>query len=338
MTLARTGLILGSIVVTLTAAVSGWQNRAWPPPVQKVSNDSPTLTPDAELKTFHVPPGYRVELVASEPMVVDPIAVDYDLEGRLWVIEMLGFMPDTSGTDSREPLGRIAVLEDENDDGKMDKRTVFLDKLILPRAIKILDRGVLVAEPPNLWLARDTDGDLKADTKDLGPQRLRPARGQPRAQRQQPSLGARQHHLYLRAHVSPAAQSQGRKVRRHPDAQSRTVGCWIRRWRPDLSQLERAAALRRHRAGALFHAQPQHRPDAGAVRHHDGPEGHDGLAGAPDSRCEPRLSRRRAAARRHDHDLRVRRHPDDLSGAIDCRRTSTATRSSPSRPATSCTG
>ena len=167
MTLARTGLILGSIVVTLTAAVSGWQNRAWPPPVQKVSNDSPTLTPDAELKTFYVPPGYRVELVASEPMVVDPIAVDYDLEGRLWVIEMLGFMPDTSGTDSREPLGRIAVLEDENDDGKMDKRTVFLDKLILPRAIKILDRGVLVAEPPNLWLARDTDGDLKADTKDL---------------------------------------------------------------------------------------------------------------------------------------------------------------------------
>ena len=167
MTLARTGIILGSIVVTLTAAVSGWQNRAWPPPVQKVSNDSPTLTPDAELKTFHVPTGYRVELVASEPMVVDPIAVDYDLEGRLWVIEMLGFMPDTSGTDSREPLGRIAVLEDENDDGKMDKRTVFLDKLILPRAIKILDRGVLVAEPPNLWLARDTDGDLKADTKDL---------------------------------------------------------------------------------------------------------------------------------------------------------------------------
>ena len=166
MTLARTGIILGSIV-TLTAAVSGWQNRAWPPPVQKVSTDSPTLTPDAELKTFHVPPGYRVELVASEPMVVDPIAVDYDLEGRLWVIEMLGFMPDTSGTDSREPLGRIAVLEDENDDGKMDKRTVFLDKLILPRAIKILDRGVLVAEPPNLWLARDTDGDLKADTKDL---------------------------------------------------------------------------------------------------------------------------------------------------------------------------
>jgi putative membrane-bound dehydrogenase-like protein len=170
MSFARTRVALGLAVISglvLTVAVSGWQNRAWPPPVQKVSTDSPTLTPEAELKTFYLPPGYRAELVATEPMVVDPIAVDYDLEGRLWVIEMLGFMPDTSGTDSREPLGRIVVLEDENDDGKMDKRTVFLDKLILPRAIKVLDKGVLVGEPPNLWLARDTNGDLKADTKDL---------------------------------------------------------------------------------------------------------------------------------------------------------------------------
>jgi putative membrane-bound dehydrogenase-like protein len=147
--------------------LEGWQTRAWPPPVQKVSASSPTLSPDDELKTFHLAPGYRAELVASEPMVVDPIAIDFDLEGRMWVIEMLGFMPDTSGTDSRGPLGRIAVLEDENDDGTMDKRTVFLDKLILPRALKILDRGVLIGEPPNLWLARDTNGDLVADAKDL---------------------------------------------------------------------------------------------------------------------------------------------------------------------------
>ena len=167
MKLARSGVTLGLFVVALTGVLSGWQNRAWPPPVAKVSKESPTLTPEAELKTLHVPPGYRVELVASEPMVVDPVVVDYDLEGRLWVLEMLGFMPDTSGADSREPLGRVVVLEDENDDGRMDKRTVFMDKLILPRALKILQHGVLIAEPPNLWLARDTNGDLKADTKDL---------------------------------------------------------------------------------------------------------------------------------------------------------------------------
>ena len=187
-------------------AVAGLQTRAWPPPVQKVAADSPTLSPEAELKTFHLPPGYRAELVASEPMVVDPIAVDFDLEGRLWVIEMLGFMPDTSGTDSREPLGRIAVLEDVDDDGRMDRRTVFLDKLILPRALKVLDRGVLVGEPPNLWLARDTDGDLKADAKDLVRNDYGRLEGKPGTQRQQPALGDRQRHLHVRAHLSPEAR------------------------------------------------------------------------------------------------------------------------------------
>ena len=69
--------------------------------------------------------------------------------------------------DSREPINDVAVLEDTNGDGMMDKRTVFADKLVLPRALKVLDHGVLVGEPPNLWLMKDTDGDLKADTKDL---------------------------------------------------------------------------------------------------------------------------------------------------------------------------
>ncbi len=85
----------------------------------------------------------------------------------MWVIEMLGYMPDIAATGEREPLGRISVLEDLDDDGRMDRKTVFLDKLVLPRALKVLEHGVLVAEPPNLWLARDTDGDLRADTKEL---------------------------------------------------------------------------------------------------------------------------------------------------------------------------
>jgi len=114
-----------------------------------------------------MPPGYHVELVASEPMIQEPILIDWDPQGRLWVIEMIGYMQDIAATTEHEPLGRISVLEDRDGDGKMDKKTVFLDKLILPRALKVLDRGVLVAEPPNLWLARDTDGDLKADSKEL---------------------------------------------------------------------------------------------------------------------------------------------------------------------------
>ena len=165
----RVGCIaIVALAVLVTARiVAARQTRAWPPPLQKVKSDSPPLSPAEARKTFFMPPGYRVELVAAEPMVVDPVAIDFDLEGRMYIVEMLGFMPDTSGRDSRAPLGRIVVLEDGDDDGAMDRRTVFLDKLILPRSVKVLDHGVLVAEPPNLWLARDTDGDLKADAKEL---------------------------------------------------------------------------------------------------------------------------------------------------------------------------
>jgi mono/diheme cytochrome c family protein len=100
-------------------------------------------------------------------MVEEPILIDWDPDGRMWVIEEIGYMSDMPATDEHEPIGRISVLEDTNRDGKMDKKTVFLDKLVLPRALKVLDRGVLIAEPPHLWLARDTNGDLRADSKDL---------------------------------------------------------------------------------------------------------------------------------------------------------------------------
>src|SRR6478735_4777498 len=63
-----------------------------------------------------------------------------------------------------DPIGKVVVLPDTNQDGVMDKRTVFADGLVLARAIKVLEHGVLVAEPPNLWLMHDTDGDLKMDT------------------------------------------------------------------------------------------------------------------------------------------------------------------------------
>ncbi len=135
--------------------------------MQKVADIVPALSADAELKTFHLPPGYHAQLVASEPLVTDPIWVDFDADGRMYVLEMPGFAMDKTMADSREPIGRIAVLEDTNDDGRMDKRTVFMDGLVLPRALKVLANGVLVGEPPNLWFAKDTDGDLKADTKEL---------------------------------------------------------------------------------------------------------------------------------------------------------------------------
>jgi glucose/arabinose dehydrogenase len=157
----------------LTAAVSGHgyqsspANRPWPPGLQRASAESPALSPEDALKTFYMPPGYRVELVASEPLIQEPVALDWDTDGRLWAVEMPGFMANITGSNEHDPIGRVVVLEDTDGDGRMDKRTIFADGLVLARSLKILDRGVLVAEPPNVWLMRDTTGDLRMDTKEL---------------------------------------------------------------------------------------------------------------------------------------------------------------------------
>ena len=155
------------VMATFTGAQAFQNKPAWPPPVRKTPEKAPVLSAEEELKTLVLPPGYRAELVAKEPLVVDPIAIDFDADGRMWVLEMPGFMSEPGAANSREPINDVVVLEDQNGDGVMDKRTVFADKLVLPRALKVLDGGVLVGEPPNLWLMKDIDGDLKADTKDL---------------------------------------------------------------------------------------------------------------------------------------------------------------------------
>jgi mono/diheme cytochrome c family protein/glucose/arabinose dehydrogenase len=159
--------VLGAAAVAVAAVgvVYGAQ-QGWPPAVVTEDPGAPALTAEESMKTIAVPPGYRVELVAKEPMVIDPILAEFDADGRMWVLEMPGFAMDMAMTDSREPICRVVVLEDTNDDGTMDRRTVFADGLVLPRAIKPVDGGVLVGEPPMLWLMRDTDGDLKMDTKD----------------------------------------------------------------------------------------------------------------------------------------------------------------------------
>jgi mono/diheme cytochrome c family protein/glucose/arabinose dehydrogenase len=161
-------LILSVTAVTAYTDQSSPVNRPWPPGVQKVADESPVLPPDEAVKTFFMPPGYRVELVASEPLIHDPTAVDWDLQGRLWVVEMTGFVRDlVTPEPNLDPIGNVVVLEDTDNDGKMDKRTVFADKLVLPRAVKVLENGVLIAEPGTLWFMRDTNGDLEADSREV---------------------------------------------------------------------------------------------------------------------------------------------------------------------------
>ena len=114
-------------------------------------SSSPVLSPEESIKKMQVEEGFEVKLVASEPLVNTPIALTFDNKNRIWVVEMPGFMPDTLGSAEEAPSGKVVILEDQNSDGVYDLRKIFLDSLVLPRAICLIEDGILVAEPPNLW-------------------------------------------------------------------------------------------------------------------------------------------------------------------------------------------
>lgn len=128
---------------------------------------SPPLSPEEALASFKLAPGLKAELVAAEPLVQDPVTITFDEAGRLWVVEMLGFMPDIDGTGEEDPVGRVSVLMDTDADGQMDSSVIFMDSLVLPRAVAVVEGGALIAENIPLWFVEDTDGDLRADTKTL---------------------------------------------------------------------------------------------------------------------------------------------------------------------------
>src|SRR5258706_7749744 len=135
--------------------------------VAEEEGPSPAKTPQEELASFQLEPGLAIQLVAAEPMVQDPVVIAFDEDGRLWVVEMRGFMPDIDGNGENKRVGRVSVLEDTNGDGQMDVSTIYIDSLIMPRAIAIVPGGALIAENEALWLAQDLAGDLHADSKTL---------------------------------------------------------------------------------------------------------------------------------------------------------------------------
>ena len=128
---------------------------------------APALTPQEQLSTFTLAPGFRVELVAAEPLVNDPVAAEFDERGRLWVVEMTGYMPDVDGRNESDPVGSIAILHDDDGDGGMDRRTVFMDELVLPRSVHPVLDGALVILPGEVLFCRDLDGDGRADESTL---------------------------------------------------------------------------------------------------------------------------------------------------------------------------
>jgi mono/diheme cytochrome c family protein len=112
---------------------------------------APFISPEESINKMILEEGFEITLVAAEPDISSPVALNFDDKNRMWVVEMEGYMTDADGTEEDKKNGRIVILEDKNNDGKVDNRKVFIDSLVLPRALCLIENGILVAEPPRLW-------------------------------------------------------------------------------------------------------------------------------------------------------------------------------------------
>ena len=124
-------------------------------------------TPYEEASTFTLPEGYAINLFASEvefPDLEDPVSMTFDAKGRLWVTTMPSYPMYLPGT---KPNDKILILEDANSDGKADHCKVFADSLHVPTGIELGDGGVYVSQMPSLMFLKDSDGDDRADSREL---------------------------------------------------------------------------------------------------------------------------------------------------------------------------
>ena len=137
---------------------------------EPVFNPNPTaayLSPEESMKSIYLPKGYHIELVASEPMIKEPVAIAWDGNGRMYVAEMTTYMQNADAKGEQQPMSRILRLEDTDNDGKMDKATVFANNLLLPRMMQCVGDELLVNETNSITIYsyRDTTGDGIADVK-----------------------------------------------------------------------------------------------------------------------------------------------------------------------------
>jgi glucose/arabinose dehydrogenase/mono/diheme cytochrome c family protein len=138
------------------------------PPEHWAKPDGRVRTPGQTVALFDLPAGFRAEVVAADPLVQDPVAIQFDERGRLWVLEWPSYnwnlrqlLPGLEKTDP--PKSRVVILEDTNGDGRMNRRTVFMDDIDWPRGLQVMRDGALVLKLPDLVFARDTNGDGRAD-------------------------------------------------------------------------------------------------------------------------------------------------------------------------------
>lgn len=123
----------------------------------------PPKSPEEALASMRLRDGFQIELVAAEPVVIDPVYLDWDAQGRMWIVEMRDYPLGMDG--QGRPGGQVKVLYDDNRDGRMDRAVPFLTSLPFPSSLLPYGKGALVAAAPDLFYAEDTDGDGRADVR-----------------------------------------------------------------------------------------------------------------------------------------------------------------------------
>lgn len=140
---------------------------AFPPAVAHAEFPRIHPTPPEKAEaTFEVQHGFRMELIAAEPLVASPVDMAFDEDGRAYVVEMRDYpFPEEKNAAPTEFPGTVRLLEDTDDDGKFDMATIFADQLAWPTSACCYKGGVFVAAAPDIWYLKDTDGDRKADVR-----------------------------------------------------------------------------------------------------------------------------------------------------------------------------
>ena len=124
------------------------------------------LSPEESAKLIQVPAGFEVQLFASEPDIINPIAMNWDEKGRLWVIETVDY-PNTVRNDNGVGDDRVKICEDTDGDGKADKFTIFAENLNIPTSFSFYDGGIVVSQAPHFLFLKDTNGDDKVDVREV---------------------------------------------------------------------------------------------------------------------------------------------------------------------------
>jgi len=120
----------------------------------------PATAPTNAVSTIQIRDGFRIELVASEPLIVSPVAIAFDEYGRLFVAEMRDYSERRD-----EKLGRIKLLEDTDGNGRFDHATIYAEGLAWPTAVICYDGGIFVGASPDILYLKDTNGDGVADVR-----------------------------------------------------------------------------------------------------------------------------------------------------------------------------